>query len=197
MAKNGRMRGEKRGRKQRIPRGPAGTTAVIRRVYDAGNVIRGATDAGIQFGVVPGNLLDWASLQATWARYRLLSVTNHFILNGEFDTTPAYPTWFVYHDLVSAGAPTSIADAIIKAGVKQLNFGSTAPKRSFTFVPMVWTSAGFASQIPAPSARYSTATASAPAFSSCAAWALNYNSTVGTPAVRLVQEMILEFSEPV
>lgn len=180
-----------------MPRTIVGTTAIIRRTLDAGNVVRPLNDGGSQFGTVPSSLLDWSSFQTVWGRYRLLSVTNHFILSGEFDATPAYPTFFVYHDLVSGGAPASLAEAMLKAGVKQLNFGSTAPKRSFTYVPNVWTSSGFSTQVPAPSARYQTASAFAPTFTSVSCWALNYNSSVGSPTIRLIQEMVLEFSLPV
>lgn len=194
---NGRMRGQKRGRKQRVPRPLGGTVAVIRRTLDAGNVSRGVSDQGQQFGTVPSSLLDWGSLQVLWGRYRVLSVTNHYILSGEFDTTPAYPTLFVYHDLVSSGAPTSLAEAMLKQGVKQLSFGANVAKRSFTYVPNVWTSSGFQTQVPAPSARYQTATAFAPVFTSVGAWGLNYNTTVGSPTIRLLQEMVLEFSLPV
>ena len=169
---------------------------MIRRTFDAGLVARALADQGQQFGTVPSSLSDWASLQAVFARYRLLSVTNHFILSGEFDTTPAYPTLFVYHDFVSAGAPASLQDAMLKQGLKQLNFGSMNPVRSFRYVPNVWTSTGFQVQVPAPSVKYQTATGFAPVFSS-SAWALNYNTTVGSPAIRLVQEMIIEFSEPI
>lgn len=196
--KNGRQSGRKRGRLQRVPRpvSSAGTVAVIRRTLDAGNLARLVADSGYQFGTVPSSLLDWGSLQAMWGRYRLLSVTNHFILSGEFDTTPAYPTMFVYHDFVSSGAPASLAEAMLKQGVKQLNFGANCPKRSFTYHPMVWTSTGFQTQVPAASARYQTATAFAPTFTSCGAWGLNYNSAVGSPTIRLLQEMTLEFSLP-
>lgn len=191
------MRGQKRGRQQRVPRPLGGTVAVIRRVLDAGIVSRGVSDQGQQFGTVPSGLLDWGSLQVMWGRYRVLSVTNHYILSGEFDTTPAYPTLFVYHDLVSSGAPLSLTEAMLKDGVRQLNFGSNAPKRSFTYHPMVWTSSGFSTQVPAASARYQTATAFAPTFTSVGAWGLNYNTTVGSPGIRLIQEMTLEFSLPV
>lgn len=199
MAGKGRRQNGKRPRRVGVPRAPKtpGTVAVFKRALDAGNVARPAADTGSQWGTVPSSLLDWGSLQTVWARYRLLSVTNHFILSGEFDTTPAYPTLFIYHDLVSAGAPTSLTEAMMKQGVKQLGFSATNPKRSFTYVPMVWTSTGFSTQVPSPSAYYQTATAFAPTFSSSSGWFLNYNTTVGTPSVRLIQEMVIEFSQPI
>lgn len=185
-------------RKPRVPRGPsAGTVCVFKRTFNAGNIAKAVNDQGHQWGTVPSSLLDWGSLQVVWARYRLLRVTNHFIISGEFDTTPAYPTLFVYSDFVSAGAPLSLQEAMLKQGVKQLNFGSMAPKRSFTYVPNVWTSTGFQTQVPAPSIHYQTATAFAPTFSSCSGWALNYNSTTSAPNIVLIQEMLIEFSQPV
>lgn len=199
MGKNGRRVNGKKPRRAGVPRAPrsTGAVAVFKRALNAGNVARAVADQGQQWGTVPSSLLDWGSMQTVWGRYRLLSVTNHYILSGEFDTTPAYPTFFVYHDLVSAGAPTSLTEAIMKQGVKQLGFSATNPKRSFTYVPMVWTSSGFSTQVPAPSAYYQTATAFAPTFSSVSGWGLNYNTTVGSPTVVLVQEMVIEFSQPI
>lgn len=191
------MKSKKIIRKSAVPRGLSGTVAVFRRTLNAGNVSRGPADQGQQFGTVPSSLLDWGSLQVVWGRYRLLKVTNHFILSGEFDTTPAYPTLFVYHDFVSSGAPVSLQEAMLKQGVKQLGFSAANPKRSFTYVPQVWTSSGFATQVPAPSIHYQTATAFAPVFSSVGCWGLNYNTTVGSPTIVLIQEMLIEFSLPV
>lgn len=200
MGKSNGARGAKgRGgrRRQRVPRPlSAGTVCVFKRTLNAGNITKAVADQGYSWVTQPGSLLDWSSLQAVWARYRLLRVTNHYIISGEFDATPAYPTFFVYHDMVSAGAPSSIQEAMLKQGVKQLNFGSMAPKRSFTFVPNVWTSTGTQTQVPAPSAYYQTATAFAPTFTSCAGWGLNYNSSTAAPNILLVQEMLIEFSQP-
>lgn len=192
------VRRRKRNGTASIPRGPSvGTVAVLRRALDSGLIGRAAADAGAQFGTVPGSLLDWGSLQVIWGRYRLLKVVDHFLVSGEFDGTPAYPTFLVYHDYMSAGAPASITEAMMKRGVRELSFNATTQHRTFEYVPMVWTSSAFATQLPAPSVHYQTATAFAPVFSSVAAWMLNYNTTVGSCPVRLVQEMVLEFSLPI
>jgi len=179
----------------RVPRPVPGTVARIRRVLNAGNVVRGAADAGSQWGTVPSSLLDWASLQALFAQFRLLSVTNHYILSGEYDGTPAYPTFWVYHDFSSQGAPSSLQDAFVRQGVKALSFSATNTKRSFTYVPKVWTSSGFATQLPAPQVWGQTATA-LPVFSSVSGFTQNYNTTVGSPTIVLLQEMLLEFRQP-
>lgn len=186
-------------RKVRVPRqvGSVGTVAVIRRVLAAGNIVKPATDAGGAFGTVPGNLLDWASFQATFARFRLLRCTNVYMVAGEFDTTPAYPTLWVYHDLVSAGAPASIADAFLKRGVRPLSFNATVQRRVFSYVPMVWTSTGFNTQVPAPQFCGQTASAFAPVFSSVGYWGQNYNTGTAAPTLMLLQEMLIEFSEPI
>jgi len=181
-----------------VPRGvrSAGTVAIIRRVLDAGTIVRGVTDSGSQFGVVPSNLSDWSQLQALWGMYRLLRVSNHFMIDGDFDTTPAYPTLWAYHDYASLGAPANLSQAFLKRGVKALSFNAANTKRTFSLVPMVWTSSTFATQVPSPQMWYQTASAFAPSFSSISVWGQNYNSTVGTPGLRLLQEMQIEFREP-
>jgi len=198
-AKRGRKQRKvgKRGAVARVPRGPrAGTVAVIRRVLDAGSMSKATSDQGYQFGVVPANLSDWGSLQVMWLRYRLLSVRYIFMTSGEYDTTPAYPTLWTFHDLVSAGAPVSLVQAYLKKGVRSLSFSATAQRRVFDVVPMVWTSSSFATQVPAPSIYYQTTSAFAPTFSSVAVWGQNYNSTTGAATIMVLQEMAIEFSEP-
>lgn len=191
-------RGARRPRTVRVPRAiQNGTVAVIRRVFNAGNVVKGAADAGNTWGTVPSNLSDWASLQALFGRYRLLKVVNHYMTSGEYDTTPAYPILWVYHDLASLGAPASLPDAFLKTGVRALTFTATRTKHSFPYIPMVWTSSGFQTQVPAPQLKYQTAAGFAPTFSSISAWAQNYNTAVGSANLLLLQEMVLEFSEPI
>lgn len=189
---------QRRQRKTRIPRAvKTGTTVVIRRVLNAGNIVKPAADGGGQWGTVPSNLSDWASFQATFARFRLLRVTNVYMLAGEFDATPALPTLWVYHDFLSLGAPASLEAAFLKAGVRSLSFNQTASRRSFTYVPYVWTSSGFSTQVPAPQFHGQTASAFAPTFSSVGYWGQNYNTVVAAPTLMLLQEMLVEFSEPV
>lgn len=194
----GRRRAEGK-RKVRVPRsvGSAGTVVSIRRVYDAGTVVKALGDGGGQWGTVPSNLSDWASFQATFARYRLLRVTNVYMVSGEFDATPAFPTLWVYHDYMSTGAPANLSQAFLKQGVKSLSFNATTQRRSFTYVPMVWTSSGFQTQVPAPQLYAQTAAAFAPSFSSVGYWAQNYNTTTAACNIMLLQEMLLEFSLPV
>ncbi len=187
-----------RRRPARVPRAVSnGTVAVLRRTFAAGNVARLAVDGGAQWGTVPSNLSDWSSLQGLFARYRLLRVVNHYVTNGEYDSSPAYATFWVYHDFMSVGAPTSLQDAFLKQGVRALRFSASQTKRSFSYVPMVWASSGFSTQLPAPQMHYQTATSFAPTFSSLAGWLQNYNTTIASPPVLLVQEMVIEFSEPV
>lgn len=194
--------GRKVGRSKRtvrLPRqvGSSGTVARIRRVLDAGNVVKGATDSGGQWGTVPSNLNDWASFQATFARYRLLRVTNVYMISGEFDATPAYPTLWVYHDFMSTGAPANLVQAFLKQGVKSLSFNATTSRRAFSYVPMVWTSSGFQTQVPAPQFYAQTAAAFAPSYSSVGYWAQNYNTGTAAANLMLLQEMLIEFSLPV
>jgi hypothetical protein len=170
---------------------------VIRRVFDAGTIVKPAVDGGGQWGTVPSNLNDWASFQATFGRYRLLRVTNVYMCNGEFDTTPAYPTFWVYHDLVSGGAPANLTQAFLKQGVKSLSFNATCQRRRFSYVPMVWTSTGFQTQVPAPQFYCQTAAAFAPSFTSVGYWGQNYNTGTAACNVMLLQEMLVEFSLPV
>jgi len=182
-----------------IPRsvGSAGTVVQLRRTLDAGVLVKTVSDGGQQLGTVPSGLSDWAQLQAMFGRYRLLRVTNHFLVSGEFDATPAYPTLWVYHDQMSIGVPGSLTVAFLKQGVKPLSFGPTYQHRRFSYVPFVWTDTTFRTQVPAPQMAYQTATASAPSFSSVAMWGQNYNSTTSAANIMLLQEMLLEFSEPV
>jgi len=182
--------------KDSIPKQVAGTTCVVRRVVNSA-VTRPAVDGGFQFGTVPANVVDWASFQAVFARYRLLHVTHHFVVGGEYDGTPAYPTLFIYHDLASVGAPANLGTAFLSAGVKALSFNASVNKRSFTFVPLAWTSAGFTSQVPAPRMYCQTSAAFAPTFSSCAAWALNYNNISNAASLTLLTEYVVEFSQPI
>lgn len=195
--KNKSQKKQIQSRPRRVPRPlKNGTIVTIRRVFDAGNVVKALADSGGQFGTVPSNLSDWSALQALFARYRLLRVTNTFMISGEFDTTPAYPTIWIYHDLVSAGAPASLTQAYLKQGVKSLSFNATTSRRHFTYVPMVWSSSGFATQVPSPQMYYQTAGGFAPTFSSASYWAQNYNTTTGACNLMLLQEMLLEMSEP-
>lgn len=190
-------RGKKARGATRVPRSVStGTVALIRRVFDAGSVVKPISDSGGQWGTVPGNLSDWASFQATFGRYRLLRVTNVYMVAGEFDSTPAYPTLWVYHDYLSLGAPANLTQAFLKQGVKSLSFNASVQRRSFTYVPMVWTSSGFQTQVPSPQFYAQTATAYAPNFSSVGYWGQNYNTTTGGATVMLLQEMLLEFSLP-
>lgn len=192
-------KGRKQGRRAaaRVPRGisSAGTVAVIRRVLEASQP-RGAVDQGYQLGVVPTNLSDFAQLQALWARYRLLRCRFHFVVSGDYDASPAYPTLWVYHDLVSAGAPTGLTQAFLKRGVKALTFNAANNKRSFDVVPNVWTSNAFLTQVPAPQMHVQTASSFAPTFSSIAFWGQNYNTAVASAPITVLIEMMLEFSEP-
>lgn len=199
-----RQRGARNGNRRKapasIPRAPGrgrGTTAVIKRAQDVGNLTRPVTDNGQSLGIVPGSLLDWGSLQTMWGVYRLLSVKYTFIIGGEFDGTPAYPTLLVYHDLASLGAPNSLTEAMMKKGVSRLCFNASKSVGVKQFVPRVWTSNGFQNSLPAPSVWSQTATSFAPNFSSLALWGLNFNSTVGSAAIRLVIEMVIEFGEPI
>lgn len=199
MAKAQMQKGRKQQRRRaaRVPRGVSsvGTVAVIRRVLEASQP-RGVTDQGYQLGVVPGNLSDWSQLQALWARYRMLRTRFHFVQSGDYDGTPAYPTFWTYHDLVSAGAPTSLSQAFLKKGVKALSFNAANTKRTFDVVPMVWTSNAFITQVPSPQMYVQTAASYAPSFSSVAFWGLNYNTAVASCPITCLIEMMIEFSEP-
>lgn len=199
-ANGGRRRGKKNGKRavtglSRMPRA-GGTVAVIRRVLDAGVLSKAATDQGSALGVVPGNLSDWGSLQVMWLRYRLLKVRFIFMTSGEYDGTPAFPTLWVYHDFVSGGAPTALVQAYLKQGVRELSFNTTRQKNVFDFVPNVWTSSNFSTQVPAPQMKYQTTSAFAPTFSSIALWAQNYNTGTAAANITILQEMLIEFSEP-
>lgn len=185
--------------RKRVPRPVSnnGTVARIRRVLDAGTVVKGAADAGSQWGTVPSSLSDWAQLQALFAQYRVLHVVNNYMLAGEFDASPAYPTLWVYHDLASVGAPANLSQAFLKKGVKSLEFNASHNRRSFRYVPMAWTSSGFQTQVPAPQLWGQTAAAFAPTFSSVSGWAQNYNTLTAAASIMLLQEMVIEFREPV
>lgn len=190
--KNG---GGKRGRKPRVPR-PLTNACIVRRVYSYGNVAYpGAADGGIQVGITPTAVLDWASYAAVWKRFRVLSATLHMVTSGQNDATPGYTTIYVYHDVVSSGAPATISDAIVQKGRRILSFGSNKMHHSFTFRPLPWTDGTFAIALARTRDYWLPVGGSAP-LTSAAMWLQNYNSTTSAPGINITVELVLHFDAP-
>ena len=181
-----------------VPRGLRNGTAysIVKRGLNAGNLPRPVTDGGGQLGFAPGSVLDWGSLQVLFQRFKLLRVDTHFTLSGELDTTPAYPTLILYHDKVSGGAPPTLGDAFIKEGVKMLEFNAGKLHHVVSCRPYVWLDNAFKTQKLSSEVDSSTATASIPSFSSLSYFALNYNTTVGSPSINVTQVFTFAFSAP-
>lgn len=186
----------RRRRNARVPRGLALGTARLSRTYTHGTLSRGATDQGFAIGLVPANLPDWLQLTAVWKRFRVLSVSLTFMFTGEFDTTPQMPTFVVAHDVMSIGAPTSLADAMSLKGRRLIPLNAGKNMGSFNFVPQVWTSTSFTLTVPAPRA-YLPLTGGA-SFTSAVAWGMNYRDLPngGSPPVSVSVAMVIELSYP-
>lgn len=196
--KNGGSRknggGARRRRNDGVPRGIA-NGCVVRRAYSIGNLVGAVADQGYQFGVTPTALLDWSSFAAVWKRFRVLSATVHMVIAGQNDTTPIYPTAYIYHDVVSAGAPATILDALVQKQRRILSFGTSNQHRSFTFRPLPWSDGTFQLTMQRANQYWCPVGGSAP-FTSAACWFQGYNTTVNTPIVNVTVELVVHFDSP-
>lgn len=191
----GRAMRRKRGRRSApVPRGP-GNGCVVRRAYAFGNLAGAAADQGYQIGVTPSAVLDWSSYTAVWKRFRVLSATVHLVISGQNDATPVYPTAYIYHDVVSAGAPATILDALVQKNRRILSFGTSNQHRSFTFRPLPWTDGTFQLTMPRADAYWCPVGGFAP-FTSAAMWFQGYNTTVNSPIVNVTVELVIHFDSP-
>lgn len=171
----------------------------IKRTHNAGDVTRAANDVGHSFGFAPSSLLDWPALAGLYGQFQLQSVKAHFVLRTEYDGTPSYPTFFVHHDLVAAGPPPTIADALVKTGVKALTFNAMNNVRSFSYEPRTWTGGptNFSSQVGCKQVWCPTASSLIPSFTPMSFWGSSYNTTVGSPVINVIWEAVLLFRYPV
>lgn len=191
--KNG-ARPARRAPRARVPR-PLANACVVRRAYSYGNVAYpGAADAGLQVGVTPTAVLDWSSYAAVWKRFRVLSATLHIVQNGQNDATPGFATAYVYHDVVSSGAPLTIQDALVQKGRRILPFGSSRMHHSFTFRPLPWTDGTFANTL--MTREYWLPVGGSAPLTSAAMWLQNYNSTTSSPGLNITVEIVLHFDSP-
>lgn len=205
-AKPGSRRPRNAGARRSARRRPAGPrrvggalTMCVKRTHNAGDVARGAADQGHSFGFAPASLLDWSSFSSLYGQFQVRSVKVHFVLRTEYDSTPSYPTFWVHHDLVAAGPPATISDAMVKTGVRALGFNAMRNYHCFAYVPRVWTGGptNFSVQLGAREAWCPTAAALIPNFTPVSFWGSSYNTTVGSPIINLIWEAVLEFRYPV
>lgn len=184
------------GRRGRIPR-PLANGCVVRRAYNYGNVPYpgGGVDGGLQVGITPSAVLDYSSYAAVWKRFRVLTATVHFVQTGQNDTTPCFPTLYVYHDVVSSGAPATLLDALVQKGRRVLAFGSNTMHKSFTFRPLPWTDGTFVNTI-AKADDYWLPVGGAGPLTSAAVWMQAYNSGLQTPGLTIFVELTLHFDSP-
>lgn len=198
---NGKPRTNKRAKRlsrATVPRSVKGQQySIVVRGLNAGNLVRPLSDGGGTLGIVPANVLDWGSLQVLFARFKLLKVDTHFTLSGEVDTTPAYPTLVVYHDMVNAGSPASLAEAYMKQGVKFLEFNASKAHHVVSYRPFVWLDNAFRTSKPSSEVDSSTATGNIPNFSSISYFGLNFNTGVGSPSINVTQVFTFAFSQPI
>lgn len=194
----------KRGRKIQVPRGVGGyLVSRVKRSHNAGDVARIASDTGHRFPLDPGTLLDWTSLIAVFGQFRVMSVQANFVMRGELDATPSYPTFIVYHDLVRTAATPSIITEAFQKNHRILSFGPTKPTGKFRFIPMVFPNTSVTVGInnaAVPSPQFwctSQPSALLPLFSDIAFWGSSYNTTLASPIISLVWEIWLEFRYPV
>lgn len=191
----GRPRRQRGGRRNvGVPRG-INNGCVVRRAYSIGNLSAGAADQGYQFGIIPSAVLDWSSFTAVWKRFRVLSATIHMVTAGQYDTTPTYPTAYIYHDVVSSGAPTTILDALVQKQRRILTFGPDKAHRSFTFRPIPWSDGTFQLTMQKASQYWCPVGGFAP-FTSAACWMQGYNTTLGQNVINTTVELVLHFDSP-
>lgn len=195
MPPKGKKNGGKKGKRAvRVPRGIT-SCCTVRRAYSYGNVpYPGAADAGIQVGITPSAVLDWSSFAATWKRFRVLNATLHLVTSGQNDATPGFPVAYVYHDVVSSGAPSTIMDALVQRNRKILTFGSSIMHRSFSFRPVPWTDGSFVATFSAKD--YWLPVGGSAPLSSASMWLQNYNSTTSAPGLNITVELVLHFDSP-
>lgn len=186
---------KKRAAPRRVPR-PISNGCIVKRPYNYGNLAYpGPTDAGIQIGITPSTVLDWSSFAAVWKRFRVLEATVHFVIWGQNDTTPAYSTIYVYHDVVSAGAPPTLMDALVQKGRRILSFSASTMHRQFRFVPVPWTSSGLTATASSPGQQWLPTTGGV-ALTSAAAWIQGFNSSSQQPGINVYLELLLHFDSP-
>lgn len=187
------------------PRRVGGTLVTkLKRCHNAGDAARIATDQGHSFNFTPTTLLDWSALQTLFGQFKVTKVAANFILRGEMDTTPSYPTFIVYEDKTVTGGPAIITDAMQKEPRATLTFGPDKTTGKFTYVPKVFPGAtggtgSFAVQLPASSVWMPTAFTggAAPVFTGLAFWGASYNTTINSPIIQLVWEAWMEFRYPI
>lgn len=188
------MRRKRGGRSVPVPRGP-GNGCVVRRAFSFGNLAGAVADQGYQIGITPSAVLDWSSFTAVWKRFRLLSATVHMVISGQNDSTPIYPTAYIYHDVVSAGAPATILDALVQKNRRILSFGTSNQHRSFTFRPIPWSDGSFQLTVQRADAYWCPVGGFAP-FTSAAMWLQGYNTTANSPVVNVTVELVIHFDSP-
>lgn len=200
-------KGQRQQRRKRAPRprmiGGALVTR-LKRCHNAGDAARIATDQGHSFACTPTTLLDWTSLQSLFGQFKIMRVTANFVMRGELDATPSYPTFICYEDRTVTGGPATITEAMQKEPRVSLNFGPDRTTGKFSYVPKVFPGAtggtgSFAVQVPASTVWMPTSFGggAAPVFTGLAFWGASYNSTLASPIVQLVWEFWMEFRYPI
>lgn len=194
--RSGRGAPQRRRKRQPGPGRPLSGACIVRRAYSVGNLpYPGPSDAGGQIGVTPSAVLDWSAFSATWKRFRVLSATVHFVQNGHNDATPGFSTLYIYHDVVSSGAPATILDALVQRRRRILAFGSNKMHHQFTFKPLPWTDSTFGMTLASASSTWLPVGGSAP-LTSASYWLQNYNNALSSPGLNVTVELLLHFDAP-